>query len=209
MAETLIDLLAPDPGSGITPLRRATRSPEGDRTIATWTAAWRAFDEGLADDGHDHLAALIAQGFDGAPGAWPSPKEPWTDPTITALVPATLVFGMLGARADAFFGRLRLAPQLPSAARELTVANLRCGPCSIELHYNRNGSKHTFRVLQTGGPVPLNLVFEPTVPEAEIEAVEVDGHSADLDRFTVHRRSGARVHLPLDTERIITLIGPA
>ena len=115
--------------------------------------------------------------------------------------PATLLFGLLGARADAFFGRLRLAPRLPDAWRRASVGGIRMGEARVRLAYHVQGGRHTFRLEPTGGRVPVNLVFEPLLPVRDLGGAWVDGSRADVDRFRRGDRVGARLQIPLDAPR--------
>jgi hypothetical protein len=124
-----------------------------------------------------------------------------------ALVPCALLFGLLGASADAPVGRLRLAPRLPRAWTTFEVTGIQMGDAQIALVYQRSGSEHRFRIRQDGGRVPVMLVFEPEVPEREVEKSLVDGGEAGLSHRSARGRSSVRVQLPLDGEREIKVIG--
>lgn len=129
------------------------------------------------------------------------------DPVQMARALCTFVVGTLGARPDAGFGRLRLAPTVPSRWLELRVRNLPMGDVRVTLGYRRDGRAHTFTLRQTRGSVPANLVFEPLVPEADLGSVRVDGQPAELE--VIRRRGwvGTRLQLPLDPERRVVLEG--
>lgn len=207
--ETLEEILVA--GAGLTPLRKAAEGGPS-RTVPlslpeSWTEAWTCFDRGETKEAHEALEALIRRGFADVAGAWIEGSDVWDHPTLTALVPATLVFGMLGARADAHFGRLRLAPQLPAGCTSLAVENLRVGGSRVSMDYRHAGAAHEFRLEQTEGAVPLNLIFEPTVPTAPVVRTEVDGQEAELETFSVHRRTGVGVHFPLDRPRSLAVVG--
>jgi hypothetical protein len=124
-----------------------------------------------------------------------------------ALAPAALLFGLLGARADAAAGRVHLAPRLPSAWRSFSVTGVIVGDARISLRYVREGAEHTFAVQQLTGRVPLMAILEPEVRERVVGEVRVDGVAADLDLFRRGERSGIRVQLPLDRERTVSLVG--
>jgi hypothetical protein len=81
------------------------------------------------------------------------------------------------------------------------------GDAQIALVYQRSGSEHRFRIRQDGGRVPVMLVFEPEVPEREVEKSLVDGGEAGLSHRSARGRSSVRVQLPLDREREIKVIG--
>ncbi|MFP3947719.1 MAG: hypothetical protein ACLFWG_03240 [Longimicrobiales bacterium] len=126
-------------------------------------------------------------------------------PPDTSLDPTTLLFGLLGARADAFFGRLRLAPRLPGRWRRMSVGGIRMGDARVHLSYHADGGRHTFRLEPTGGRVPVNLVFEPQLPVARLEGAWVDGSPAELELFRGEGRAGTRLQLPLDAPRAVVL----
>lgn len=129
------------------------------------------------------------------------------DPVQLARALCTFVAGTLGARPDAGFGRLRLAPELPSHWAALHLRNLPMGDVRVDLRYQREDRVHTFTLRQTAGAVPANLVFEPMVAVDELVSVEVDGEPAELDLVRRRGRAGTRVQLPLDAERRIALEG--
>lgn len=129
------------------------------------------------------------------------------DPVQLARALCTFVVGTLGARPDAGFGRLRLAPGVPSHWSRLDVRNLPMADTRVALGYRREGQLHTFTLRQTGGAVPANLVFEPRVPGAELVSARVDGEPAELDVFRRRGWVGTRLQFPLDPERRVTLEG--
>lgn len=129
------------------------------------------------------------------------------DPVRLARALCTLVAGTLGAQPDAPFGRLRLAPYLPSSWSALEVRNLRMGDVRVTLAYQREGHLHTFTLRQTAGAVPANLVFEPLVAEGDLISSAVDGEPADLEVVRTRGRVGVRLQLPLDAERKVALEG--
>jgi hypothetical protein len=119
------------------------------------------------------------------------------------------LFGLLGATADAPLGRIRLAPRFPAAWSGIEVSGIRAGDASFSLRYQREQRRHSFGLRQDGGRIPFMLVFEPEVPEPSIQSALVDGTAADLTRVGGRGRCGVRVQLPLDRERVITLVGDA
>jgi hypothetical protein len=60
---------------------------------------------------------------------------------------------------------------------------------------------------QESGRIPVMLIFEPDVAEADLIDVRVDGGTAALERSVRAGRSRVRVQLPLDAERTVTLLG--
>jgi hypothetical protein len=179
--------------------------------------AWALLRSGDPELGYSLLREHLASGFRGGFGMWseaadvePNGVEPaaCADHTASAaLVPCALLFGLLGAVADAPLARMRLAPRLPAAWKSFEVTGIRAGDASLSLRYERENQRHTFRIRQDDGRIPIMLVFEPEVPAARIDDALVDGPAADLTRTSRRGRSGVRVQLPLASERVITLIG--
>lgn len=123
----------------------------------------------------------------------------------TGRLVAWLLFGLLGARGDAFYGRLRLAPRIPRQWHRLTVGGIRVADARVHLSYHESEGQHTFRLEPTGGRVPLNLVFEPLLPVSVMARAWVDGEPAEVDRYRRDGRIGARLQLPLDGVREVVL----
>ena len=190
-------------------------SPSGmDRALR----AWATCAAGDPEEGYRLFREHTDSGFGAATGAWASeqargegeggaPAGCFDHAAAAALIPAILFHGLLGGRADAPAGRLRIAPRLPSAWRAFRTSGIRSGDASVSLDYARRGREHDFRARQERGAVPLMLVLEPEVAEAALAMVLVDGVEASLDRFRRGTRSGVRVQLPLDRERTLTLVG--
>jgi hypothetical protein len=184
--------------------------------------AWALCRAGDPEAGYLLLRAHMEAGFEGGWGIWgkaiasvgPTGSHP--DPATAvcadhlasaALVPCGLLFGLLGASADAPVGRLRLAPRLPGAWRTFEATGIRMGDALVALRYQRSGREHRFRVWQESGRVPVMLVFEPEVPETDVEKSLVDGGEAGLSHRSARGRASVRVQLPLDREREITVVG--
>jgi hypothetical protein len=128
-------------------------------------------------------------------------------PLHPALVAATLVGGLLGARPDAPYGRLRLAPALPATWTRFRLDGLRVGDTSLDLEYRREADRHTWLLRPTAGAVPLTIVLEPRLSLAVVHAVRVDGRPAEVDVFPVGGRTSVRLQLPLDSDRSLTVEG--
>ena len=195
--------------------------PGGERALR----AWALFRAGDPDRAGVHLHDHVARGFQAGAGLWsvdldgsseaPSsgasshqpPRSCSDHGASAALVPAALLFGALGASADAPLGRLRLAPRPPASWRSLTVTAVRVGEARVDLSYARNGAEHAFEVEQVSGRIPLMLVFQPEVAEPFLREVQIGGALADVDRSAGSGRAGVSVQLPLDQKRRIVLIG--
>jgi hypothetical protein len=178
-----------------------------ERALRAWALA-RAGDAELA------WAALLAHaesGFEQGAGLWRrragAPAACADHAPSAALLPAGLLFGLLGAAADAPVGRLRLAPRVPSSLHQLGVTGIRIGDARVRLEYRRSGSEHRFCVTQETGRIPVMLIFEPEVAGADLVEAWVDGAAAELDRSVRAGRSRVRVQLPLDAPRTLTLGG--
>ena len=124
----------------------------------------------------------------------------------TALVPASLLFGLLGGSADASVGRLRLAPRFPGAWQSFRVSNIHVGDARVSLDYERAGSEHTFRIRQERGRIPLMLVFEPEIAEREIVETRIGGRPVDLLVVPSRGRCPLACSSP-ESERVVTLVG--
>jgi hypothetical protein len=184
-------------------------------TLAGALGAWAHLAAGDAERGYALFREHLALGFRHGTGVWPErlPAEAGSPPAgcldhaaAAAMVPAILLFGLLGARGDAPVGRLRLAPRFPASWPSFRVAGIRLGDGEVELDYERDRDRHTFRARQPRGRVPFMLVLEPEVPARRLAKVEIDGKEAVLDHFQRGGRVGARVQLPLDRERNVTLV---
>jgi len=166
--------------------------------------AWALAELGDADGA---LAALRRplHTLDSA-GGWAS--APPTAPAATAgLSILALVQGIVGLRPEAAWGRIRLAPLLPSSWDAMEVANLRCGDALLTLACRREGGRHTFVLRPQGGRVPPTIVFEPVLSGGEIGEVRLGGEVVEVDRTGGRRQAGIRLQFPLDAERRITVDG--
>jgi hypothetical protein len=172
--------------------------------------AWAQCRAGDADQGGRALAEHARAGFQDGAGVWSEGVgvDGCRDHAASAAVlPAALLFGALGAHADAPVGRLRLAPRVPGGWRSLSVEGIPLGDARVHLHYERKEATHAFRVSQERGRTPIMLIFEPEVREEDLGEVLVDGAPAELDGKSGSGRTAVRVQLPLDRERSLTLIG--
>lgn len=156
----------------------------------------REFAAGDADGG---LAAWLAHIEEPADG----PPKGGVHATHTIL---PFVLGVLGARPDANYGRLLLAPFPPSAWTAFDATGLRVGDATIDLRYRKSGETHTFTLAQTSGRAPINLVFEPAVvPLGQEVQVRLAHEIAEVGTFERGNRLGVRLQLPLDHERRVTI----
>lgn len=121
-------------------------------------------------------------------------------PSLAAELLLAVVHGLLGIRADAAVGRLRLAPRLPSHVRSFGVSGIPVGTSSLGMEYRRDAGLHTFELLPERAAVPPLLIFEPSVPGVA-EEMRVDGEPADLETVTAEGRTMVPVQLPVDRPR--------
>ncbi|MSR35630.1 MAG: hypothetical protein EXR95_03150 [Gemmatimonadetes bacterium] len=166
--------------------------------------AWACLNELDLERGFALFRAHLADGFAHGAGLWPDGSR-IHDPAAAALVPLVFLEGLLGARGDAHYGRLRLAPRLPPHWTKLGVGGIALRDATVRLDYEGEGGSHRFRVAQESGAVPLMLVFEPILVAAADCAVRIDGEPAQVDVLSIAGRTQVKVHLPLDREREISI----
>lgn len=191
------------------PLRIEPGSPPGPGApVERALRAWAGFVGTDPDGAYVELRAHLATGLGDVPGSWPAaPGHPcfhWAP--AAALTPGILLFGLLGARAEAAWGRLRLAPTLPPSWRAFRVSGIAAADARVSLGYERHGSTHRFQLDQRTGRVPLNLVFEPRLPMTGVKEVRVDGEPAEVEITDGPAgRTVLALQLPLDRQRVVTV----
>jgi hypothetical protein len=127
---------------------------------------------------------------------------------------------LLGVRPDASYGRVTLAPDLrrmpadEAGVRHLAARGLRVGDARIDLDCRITGTGGTLRVSQVAGRVPVNVIFEPRLPLAQVRGVELAGDEgpgdpADVDIHELDDGVRLRFQFPLDPARRITVEGTA
>jgi hypothetical protein len=166
--------------------------------------AWACLNDGPFERGFDLFRQHLGDGFTHGVGLW-SERGLFHDPAAAALVPLVLVQGLLGARIEAYFGRLRLAPRLPEHWSRFTVAGLAIGDATVRMSYELVGGRHRFRFKQERGGVPIMLIFEPILAVPTDAQVWVDGTPADLVLRPAGDRMQASVQLPLEREREVAI----
>jgi hypothetical protein len=181
--------------------------PEAGDPGAPRTAlrAWSLYRLGQADEGFSLLRQTLAAAV-----------PPWSGTGAVGLLPpgvlapALLLRGLLGAHGEAPWGRLRLAPDLPSHWSAFRVRGVALADARVELDYRRDyageEARDTFILRQTAGRVPVNLVFEPAIP-GRVEGVWVDDEPAEVDLAPDpgRDRTRLRLQLPLDDVRRIRI----
>lgn len=118
-----------------------------------------------------------------------------------------LVRGTLGLTPDAAYGRIRVAPVLPSEWRAAGAREIRVGDARLDLGYRGEGARHTFVLRPTAGRAPVTVILEPLLPLEEVERVELEGERVTVDSFRGEGRVGVRFQFPLDGDRTVTVVG--
>jgi hypothetical protein len=119
-----------------------------------------------------------------------------------------LIYGVLGARPDARFGRLRLAPTLPEAWPAASIGPIHLRDASVHLEYRHRDDWYEFRLHQLAGGLPVNVIFEPRLPVRGVSETQVDGSPADLAVEAVGARLAVALQFPLDSPRTLRVRGP-
>jgi len=198
--EAILSAVFGDVGPGIHRARSGPRGPE--RALC----AWAHFACGHATEGYELLREHLTDGMRAGTGLWPSGDDSGShyDPIAAALAPAVVLNGLFGARSEAPWGRLRLAPQLPPTWTRASLTGVYVGDARISLHYTSNETTRTFVLEQSEGRVPVDLVFEPSV-DGVVSSVLVDDGPTDIVPETKGGRSRVRLQMPLDGERKVVL----
>lgn len=158
-------------------------------------ASLRAWSLGMGDEAYP--------GFRQALGIW-GERAP-ADESSAGAVATALVEGMLGARPDAAFGRLRLAPTFPSSWTGIQVDGITVEKMRLGMTYVRDGDRHSFVFTPEAGSVPGMLIFEPRLPGESLREVRIDGQVAEVGSEKVGDRVQIQVQLPADAERRIEI----
>lgn len=171
--------------------------------------AWELLAAGDVVQGWRRWRTELTAGL-GGPGGhalWDAPGRfgPNGAPVAGALL-ATLAHGVLGLRADAPSGRLRVAPAFPPHVRSFRAVGLRVGDVRLALDYGREGAVRRFELTPTAGRVPAMIVFEPRV-DGLVRAVRIDGSDAELDTTPVEGGTRLRAQIPLDGPRVVEVEG--
>jgi hypothetical protein len=145
------------------------------------------------------------------------PSQASTRSLAAARLVRSWISGRIGAHAEMAYGRLILAPVLgqdrpgespdPPPLRELRVTGLRAGDGRVDMLCRQEEARFTFRLAQTHGRVPMNLVFEPWLPLAGIREARLGGDPADVDARPEGPGTRVRLQFPLDAERRLEIDG--
>ena len=166
--------------------------------------SWACLNEGPFERGFSLFRRYLGDGFANGVGLW-SDRSRFHDPAAAALIPLVLVKGLLGARIEGYFGRLRLAPRLPPHWTRFAVAGLDIGDATVRMSYELADGRHCFRFKQERGSVPIMLIFEPILAVPPNTRTWVDGTPAHLTLRPVGGRMQASLQLPLDRDREVAV----
>jgi|GEM_PF-2804739 len=119
---------------------------------------------------------------------------------------ASFVYGLLGVQPDAPKNRIRMRPALPAEWDSLELTNIPLADARIDLRYEQTANTHIFRLAQTAGAIPVRAVFEPLLPTARIEGIQLDGRPAELDIVRSPGGLTTPVQLDLDYERVLEIV---
>lgn len=201
------DLLSGDPSPPVPsdPRRAVVEARESCARFVTdpdgaW-ATWRRLLSSRSDQGDAPTTR-----WDPLPDAGPVEARPDDagESSLTAELLLAVVHGLLGIRADAAVGRLRLAPRLPSHVRAFGVEGIPLGSSDLRMDYRRDGGVQTFELLPGRAAVPPLVIFEPSVPGV-VEEVRVDGEPAELEMAVADGRTTIAVQLPVDRPRTLEI----
>lgn len=201
------DLLSGDPSPPVPPhpRRSVVEAREScHRFVTDPDEAWTAWRRHLSSPSEHGDAPTTL--WDPLPDAGPGGAHPDDagEPSLTAELLLAVVHGLLGIRADAAVGRLRLAPRLPSHVLAFGVEGIPVGRSDLRMDYRRDGGLHTFELLPERAAVPPLVIFEPSVPGV-VEEVRVDGEPAELEMVVADGRTTMAVQLPVDRPRTLEI----
>lgn len=112
--------------------------------------------------------------------------------------------GLLGVRPDASWGRVGLAPGLPAGWERLQVSGIRVGDTDIHMEVTTGEWGVEFELTPSAGRIPLNLIFEPTLPLEQVGRVLLSGEVVEVDVLPgPPGRTGIRFQFPLDERKVV------
>ncbi len=157
-------------------------------------AAWIAWREALVDASGRVVTLWDDDGIDGG--------------SRTAELLLTLSAGLLGLRADAGVGRLRIAPRLPRHLTHFEASGITLGSSAVTVRYSATRDTLRYELVPEAGAIPPLVVFEPVVSGLP-QGVAIDGEVAELDPREKGARTVVPVQLPLDATRVVEITMPA
>lgn len=113
--------------------------------------------------------------------------------------------GVVGADADAAYGRLRLSPDLIRHPGSFRLVGLRVGDARVELDCRLTGGACRLRVRQQSGGLPLNVVLALRLPFRPPVRLRVEDHPAETSGEPTHGGTTLSLQFPLDPERSIVI----
>lgn len=119
---------------------------------------------------------------------------------------ASFVYGLVGIEPDAPKNRIRIAPAVPREWDSLELTNVALGDARIDLRYQRTADRHTFRIAQSAGAMPVRVVFEPLITVSQIDQILLDGQPAQLNVVSGASGVTTPVQLDLDYERVLEIV---
>lgn len=124
-----------------------------------------------------------------------SPHQIWS----AAMVVSPMLRGMLGLAADATTHTISLSPHIPYNWSIFEANNVKAGPCTVDVQYQRTVEAITLKV-QRSGSGPCTLQFSPAVSlRAKVTGAEVNGRKASLHTNKNSADQHAAVIVPLNT----------
>ena len=125
--------------------------------------------------------------------------------SLTAELLLALAHGLLGLAPDAPFGRLRIAPRIPSHLVSFEVTGIQIGDGEVSVAYQRDRQEINFTLKPERVRIPPLIVFEPSI-NGTVQQVLMDGKTAELNLKNVNRQTVVPVQLPLDSARTLTIV---
>lgn len=156
-------------------------------------AAWIAWREAIVDASGRVVTLWDDESSDGG--------------SRTAGLLLTLSAGLLGLRADAGVGRLRIAPRLPRHLTRFEASGITVGSSAITVRYSATRDTLRYELVPEAAAVPPLVVFEPVVSGLP-QAITIDGEVAELDPREKGARTVIPVQLPLDATRVVEITMP-
>ncbi len=181
-------------------LSRARRSAELFRVDPD--RAWRDW-RILLEEGLNHGPAGPAT-WDDIPSNPDSQIQDYGE-SLTAELLLALAHGLLGLAPDAPFGRLRIAPRIPSHLVSFEVKGVQIGDGEVSVAYQREREEINFTLKPDRVGIPPLIIFEPLI-SGTVQKVLVDGKNAELNLKSVNRHTVVPIQLPLDCARTMTIV---
>ncbi|MBT8488744.1 MAG: hypothetical protein KJO65_07985 [Gemmatimonadetes bacterium] len=198
----------PDVDGLATTLLRRLLAGDPSADAVSPDAAWMAWRDRLVD-GSGRIVTLWDEGHPRAAGGSPEQGPGGRSPSgsggsATAGLLLDLTSGILGVRADAAAGRIRIAPRLPNHLTRFEASGIRVGSSTIKLRFSATPEILRYELVPESAAVPPLVIFEPSMSGRPRE-VRVDGGVAELDARASGSRTVVPVQLPLDALRVVEI----